>query len=194
MVSRKQFRWLLAVGMGFVGGMVLSGVWPQTPLYAVATDRVDTFGMATGPVDTQVEAVYFLDFLTGDLRAWVLGKQPSNRQPTWLGYFEYNVAADLGIDPQKNAKYLMTTGMVNLRRAGGSRLQWSASVCYVAEVTSGKVGAYAIPWNANMYDSGLGQNGSLVRAGTIVSFRTGLGPGGGIGPGAVPGGPRKGRD
>ncbi len=190
MVCRKQHRWLIAVAMGFVGGVVLSGVWPQTPLYAVATDRIDTFGMATGPVDNEVEAVYFLDFLTGDLKAWVLGKQPL----TWTGYFYRNVAVDLGVDPQKNAKYLMTTGLASLRRAGGSRYQWSASMCYVAEVTSGKVVAYSIPWSATMYAAGQPQSAELKPVGPVIGFRTGLGPGGGIGPGAMPGGPRRGRD
>ena len=186
----KQHRWLIAVGIGLVGGLVLSGFWPQTPLYAVATDRIDTFGMATGPVDAEVEAVYFLDFLTGDLKAWVLGKQPG----TWTGYFWRSTALDLGVDLQKNNKYLMTTGLATLRRAGGTRYQWSASVCYVAEITSGKVAAYSIPWNANMYASGQPQSAELRLAGPVIGFRTGLGPGGGIGPGAVPGGPRKGRE
>ena len=49
----KQYRWLVAVGIGLVGGLVLSGFWPQTPLYAVATDRIDTFGMATGRSTTR---------------------------------------------------------------------------------------------------------------------------------------------
>ena len=56
------------------GGLVLSGLWPQTPLHATATDRSDTFAIATGAVDDDTEAVYFLDFLTGDLRAVVLGR------------------------------------------------------------------------------------------------------------------------
>ncbi len=188
----RQYRWLIAVGIGLAGGVVLSGFWPYTPLYAVATDRIDTFGMATGLVDVnaEVEAVYFLDFLTGDLKAWVLGKQPG----TWTGFFWRNVAVDLGVDPQKNAKYLMTTGLASLRRAGGTRYQWSASMCYVAEVTSGKVAAYSIPWSATMYAASQPQSAELRPAGPVIGFRTGLGPGGGIGPGALPGGPRKGRE
>ena len=107
MTRWKQYRWLVAVAVGLLGGLALSGLWPHTPLYAVATDRTETFGMATGPVDTEVEAVYFLDFLTGDLRAVVLGKQPG----TWTGFFQANVAADLGIDQQKNPKFMMVTGL-----------------------------------------------------------------------------------
>ena len=87
-----------AVGIGLLGGMVAERFWPQTPLYAVATDRIDTFGMATGPVDDEVEAVYFLDFLTGDLkRPWCSG---NSRAPGPAS--SANVAADLGVDPQKS--------------------------------------------------------------------------------------------
>lgn len=158
MVLRKRRHWLLALGIGMVGGLILGGYWPHTPLHAVATDRADTFAMATGPVDADVEAVYLLDFLTGDLKALVLGKQPG----TFSGLFERNVAADLGIDAQRNPKFLMVTGMINLRRAGGSRMQPGSALCYVAEITSGKMAAYAVPWTASMFASGQAQSGPLM--------------------------------
>jgi hypothetical protein len=189
MVCWKRCGWLVLVGMGVAGGMVLSGVLPHSPLYAVATDRMDTFGMATGPLEAEVEAVYFLDFLTGDLRAVVLGKQPG----TWTGFFQANVAADLGVDPQKNPKYLMVTGMNNLRRSGGTRQMPSTAMCYVAEITSGQVVAYAVPWTPSLYAAGQVQSGALIPVG-ITRFRSTLGAGPGPGPGrgeALPGGPRK---
>jgi len=176
MTRWKQYRWLVAVVIGLVGGFALSGLWPHTPLYALATDRTETFGMATGLLDTQsdVEAVYFLDFLTGDLRAVVLGKQPG----TWTGFFQANVSADLGIDRQRNPKFLMVTGMASLRRGGGSRLQPSSAICYVAEVTTGKVAAYAVLWSPSMYAAGQPQSGRLRCVG-VTQFRqpTGAAPG-----------------
>ena len=136
--------------------------------------------MATGPVDAEVEAVYLLDFLTGDLEAMVLGKQPR----TWTGFFKTNVAADLGLDPQKNPKFLIVTGMAGLRRAGGSRQQPSSAVCYVAEITSGKIVAYAIPWSPPMYAAGQMQTGPLVVVGLPTRFRqAAAGPGAGSGAG-----------
>jgi hypothetical protein len=141
MMLSKKMHWPI-LGMGLVAGLALSVFWPHTPLHAVSTDRCETYAMATGPVDAEVEAVYFLDFLTGDLGALVLGKKPL----IWSGMYKTNVAADLAIDPQKNPKYMMVTGVAGLRRAGGSRQQPSNAICYVAEVTSGKVAAYAIPW------------------------------------------------
>jgi hypothetical protein len=184
---RQYHRWLIAAGIGLAGGLILGGFWPHTPLYAVATDRIDTFGMATGPVDNEVEAVYFLDFLTGDLRALVLGKQPR----MWTGFFQANVCADLNIDPQKNPKFMMVTGMAYLRRSGGTRAQPSNASCYVAEITSGQVAAYAVPWIPSMYAAGQPQQGTLALVG-VTRFRAGFGPG--PGPGAMPAGPRKVRE
>ncbi len=159
-------RWLVAVAIGLVGGLALSGLWPHTPLYALATDRTDSYAMATGPLDVEVEAVYFLDFLTGDLKAIVLGQQGR----TWTGYFHGNVARDMHIDPQKAQKFMMVTGMVTLRRAGGSRLQPSNSICYVAEITTGMVAAYAIAWSPSMYKANQPQSGDLNCIG-ITHFR-----------------------
>ena len=161
MVHGKKWRLLVAMGFGLALGLVLSAFWPDTPLHAVSTDRADTFAMATGPVDSEVEAVYFLDFLTGDLGAMVLGRQPG----TWAGFFRRNVAADLAIDPQKNPKYMMVTGITGLRRFGGSREQWSGASCYVAEITSGKVAAYSIRWSPSMYAAGQMQTGALALVG-----------------------------
>ncbi len=181
MARCKQYDWLVAVGIALVAGLACGWLWPHTPIHAVATDRIDTFGMATGPVDGDVEAVYFLDFLTGDLKAVVLGKQGGS----WNGYFFGNVAADLGIDPQKNPRYLMVTGIAALRRAGGSRLEPSSSMCYVAEITTGKVAAYAVPWSRSMYAAGQPQNQALVLVG-VTRFRQAMGAGPGAGAGAVP--------
>jgi hypothetical protein len=177
-------RWLVALAVGLLGGLLLSGFWPHTPLHAVSTDRVDTFAMATGPVDADTEAVYFLDFLTGDLRAVVLAKTAGS----FSAFYQYNVTVDLGIDPQKNPKYLMATGLANLRRGGGARVQPSNAVCYVAEISTGKVAAYAIPWSPSMHAANQMQNGALLPI-AITRFRpaTGVGP---AGP-AVPAGEKK---
>ncbi len=155
----------LAVGMaavvGVSVGLMMGGLWPQTALHAVATDRVDTYAMATGMVDEDVEAVYFLDFLTGELRALVLGRQVGGIS----GIYTFNVASHLGIDPGKNPRYLMVTGSLSLRR-GGSRMQAGRAVVYVAEITSGKMGAYAIPWNPSLAAAGQTMNLSLVPVAT----------------------------
>jgi len=145
--KNSRAAWL---GVGLAVGLVVAGLWPNTPLHAVSTDRSRTFAMATGPVDEEFEAVYFLDFLTGDLNAVVLGQQ-GNAFTAF--YFYKNVLTDLGVDPAKSPSFMMTTGMANLRGLVGA-VRPSMSVVYVAEVTSGKVAAYAIPWSKNMHAAG----------------------------------------
>jgi hypothetical protein len=181
MACWKQYRWLVAVIVGAAGGWATSGLWPQTPVHATATDRIDTFGMATGEVQVGVEAVYFLDFLTGDLQVRVLGENPK----VWSGFFWANVSSDLGIDPQKNPKFLITTGVVHLRHIGGSRFLPSNAICFVAEVTTGRVAAYAIPWSASMYAANQAQSSPLWLVG-LTTFRQATGPGPAGSPAALP--------
>jgi hypothetical protein len=169
-----MFRWkntsrFLAELLGTAAILAMVGYWFHVPLHAVSTDRSETYAIATGPLDSEVEAVYFLDFLTGDLVAMILGKQPGS----WSGMFRTNVSGTLGLDPQKNPKLMMVTGVAGLRRAGGSRLQPSSAVCYVADVSSGMVAAYAIPWSPSMYAAGQMQSGQLMVVGPPTMFRPG---------------------
>jgi len=163
--KRSPYRWQAGLAVGLAIGLVFCGLWPNAPLHAVCTDRSESFAMATGPVDTEVEAVYFLDLLTGDLKALVLGKMPG----TFSGFFQTNVGQDLGVDPTKSPKFMMVTGLANIRRAGG-RQQYGIGCCYVAEVSSGKVAAYAIPWEPSFHASNRVQQGPLTLMGTM-SFR-----------------------
>jgi hypothetical protein len=159
---------IIGLGLGVLAGLMLVGVWPQVPLHATATDRIDSFAMASGFVDEDVEAVYFLDFMTGDLNAVVMGKQSNH----FTGYFKANVAGDLGIDNAKSPHYMMVTGNVDLRRAG-TRMQFSRAAVYVADVTTGKVVAYAIPWSSSLSQGGQGGVQPLVPIAT-TRFRNGV--------------------
>ncbi len=172
MVHRKNWRWPVALAVGLIAGLMLGGLWPSAALHAVATDRCETYAMATGPLDQDIEAVYLLDFLTGDLGAFVLGRQPG----LWSGFFRRNVSADLGVDPQKNPKFLMVTGVTAMRRGSGGRTPWSGSVCYVFEVTSGRLAAYAIPWSAPTFAAGQPQISDLKLVG-VTQCRQGMGTG-----------------
>ena len=154
--------WLL---VGLALGLAGAGYWPSTPLHAVATDRFDTFAIATGPVDEKAEAVFFLDFLTGDLRAAVM-----NQYGKFTAFYQYNIMADLGVEQGKNPRYLMVTGMNDIRR-GAARMRPGRSIVYVAEINSGACAAYAIPWSPESWSTG-----QLIRANMIpldaTKFRT----------------------
>lgn len=167
MVHPRKVSPLLWIAIGLVVGMSIGGLWPHSPLHATATDRYETFAMATGFVDDGIEAVYFLDFLTGDLRAAVLSKQMPMQ---FNAFFQRNILTDLGVDPSKNPRYLMVTGMSDVPR-GGSQTRLSTSVVYVAEITTGQVAAYAIPWNSARHSAGQMTNGVLMPVAT-TRFRT----------------------
>ncbi len=164
--KQNQFVWL---AIGLVVGLVVGSFFPHVPLHATATDRFENYAIATGEVDDGVEAIYFLDFLTGELRAAVLSKQ---LPPRFNAFYQRNIAMDLGVDPSKNPRYLMVTGLVNIRR-GGSRRSPSSAVVYVAEITTGTVAAYAIPWNADRHASGQIFHGEIIPL-DKTKFRTAI--------------------
>lgn len=147
--------WLAA---GVLLGLAASALWPAASMHAVATDRQDNFAICTGPVDDNFEAVYLLDFLTGNLTASVL----SPVSYKFNAMFTANVNVDLGVDTSKNPKYVMVTGLANLRKGGGGNVQPGASVLYVAELTSGKVAAYAIPWAKGAQQSNIAQSNRMM--------------------------------
>ncbi len=144
-LTRSRLAWL---AIGLVLGLMLGGWMPNTPLHATATDRYDTFAVATGFVDEGVEAIFFLDFLTGDLRAAVL-----NRGGTFSAFYHYNILNDMGVQQGKNPRFLMVTGLNNINR-GAARMRPSLSIVYIAEINSGTVAAYAIPWARESWTAG----------------------------------------
>jgi hypothetical protein len=153
--SRLSF---LAIGLviGAMVGLNAGGFWPQIPVHAVAVQGADNFILATGPLDEEVEAVIFLDGLTGDLKAAAVGLINGK----FNAFFQHNINKDFG--NVKSPKYLMTTGMVNLRRgAGAGNVSPSNSAVYIAEVTSGQVAAYGIPWNNSLRVNNQPQNGNF---------------------------------
>jgi len=146
------------LGIGLVIGLLFAGYWPNVPIHGVATDRSDGFAIATGSCDDSVEAVYFLDFATGDLSAAVVSKQNGR----FNAFYTHNVAADLGINPGKPPRFVLATGTVDLRRSGGKTNALSRSLVYVAEKESGKVAAYAIPWSSSAWNAGQTMRGQFT--------------------------------
>ena len=148
---------VLGLALGLVIGLNLKGLWPQVPLHAVATHGQENFAIATGPVDDTMEAIYFLDFLTGDLRAAVLHP----RTGKFNAFYQGNVLADFGGIAGKNPKFLMVTGMADMPRGAGS-FQTARAVVYIAEATTGQVACYAIPWSSARQAQGAPQAGNFV--------------------------------
>lgn len=166
--TRKYMRYAWPI-VGLMIGVIVGGVCPHTPMHATATDRYETFAICTGFVDDGVEAVYFLDFLTGDLKAAVLAKQPPYN---FNAFYQKNIFQDLQVDPSINPRFLMVSGMADLRRIGG-RQRISSSVVFITEVTTGRCAAYAIPWDSPRHAAGAMAQGELVLV-AVTQFRTAL--------------------
>lgn len=150
---------LIVVGMAL--GAVLAAGWhglsSQPRAYAVATHGSDNFAIATGQVDDGIEALYFLDYLTGDLRAAIV----SRRNGEFTGFFQYNVMSDFD-QVADTPRFLMVTGAADIPRGRGPT-QIGKSLIYVAEATSGQVFAYALPYNSTLQAAGQAQLGQFIR-------------------------------
>ncbi|MBX3431910.1 MAG: hypothetical protein KF847_01055 [Pirellulales bacterium] len=149
--------------VGMVVGAALAAGWHGVsrvvPAYATATHGSDNFAIATGLVDDGIEALYFLDFLTGDLRAAVV----SRRTGQFSAFFQYNVLGDFA-SVSDSPKFLMVTGTADIPRGRGVT-QISKSLIYVAEATSGQVFAYVLPFNSTLNAAGKVQSGQFIRVG-----------------------------
>ncbi len=157
---------LMVLGV-FVGAVLAAGwfgVGQSQVVHATATHGEGNFAIATGPADGGIEAFYFLDFLTGDLRAAVV----SRRTGEFTALFEYNIQNDFGTT--KNPKYLMVTGIADLPRGRGNT-QLGTSLIYIAEATTGQVNAYALPFNSSLNAAGKPQRASFIHI-AGGSFRT----------------------
>ncbi len=156
---------MIGIVLGLVIGLNVQGLWPNIPLHATATQGLDRFAIATGLVDNGVEALYFLDFLTGDLRAAVVNPKTGKFNSLYVR----NIAADFGA-ASANPRYLVVTGLADMPR-GRANFQYAKCIVYVAEATSGQVAAYTIPWNSSLQAAGQPQHGVFEPLDRI-QFRT----------------------
>jgi hypothetical protein len=155
----------VGIVIGLVVGLNIQGIWPSVPLHATATHGLDKFAIATGLVDDRVEALYFLDYLTGDLRAAVIDPKTGK----FNSFFTRNIAADFG-GAGRAMGYLLVTGSANMPR-GTANFQYAQSIVYVADATTGQVAAYTIPWNSSMQAAGKTQYGEFQPL-DVQAFRT----------------------
>ena len=165
MFKSRQAWLVLGLVLGLIVGLNVAGVWPSIPVQATATHGQDGFAIATGPLSGEIEAVYVLDYLTGDLKAAVLNLQTGQ----FMTAYENNVVKDLGGANGKSPRYAMVTGVADLRRGGLG--QMGQSVVYVAEFNSGKLAAYGIPWTTGRENVLGAYKGQLMLL-NVVKFRS----------------------
>src|SRR5262245_58052684 len=144
----------LLVGLA-IGGAWSAGVWmgnsrsaampsmAELKLNAMASHGSDTFAIATGPVDDEVEGLFTLDYLTGDLQCYVINPRIGGIG----GWFKTNIAKDLAPEKGKKPAYLIVTGLFNAKAGTYSNFRPAGSICYVADANTGEVACYSFPWN-----------------------------------------------
>lgn len=130
---------------------------PPIEAHATATAAHDNFVIATGFMEDGTEGLFFLDFLTGDLKATVV----NNRGPGFNAYYQYNIANDFNLGAVQNPKYLMVTGLARDQQGRGSN-RLARSILYVVEATSGQLVAYGIPYSRTNQTAGKPQIGTFI--------------------------------
>jgi hypothetical protein len=149
----------LALGGAMTLGVLLGQRHPaadmpslaELQLKAAATHGGETFAMATGSIDEDVEGLFTLDYLTGDLQCFVINP----RNGGVGGWFQTNVA-NIFSEKGKKPSYLLATGTINVAGGyGGGRP--ANSLCYVADANSGEIAAFTFPWVKAATSAGVAQ-------------------------------------
>ena len=159
LATQKTVWVLLGLVFGLGAALFLQG----QPSFATATDHTEDFAIATGFLTPELEAVYLLDFKSGRLMGTVLNRQKGAFQH---GY-ERMLANDFGLTARQKPKFMMVTGMVQVATAQVP----INHVLYVAEVNSGKMVAYFMPYRGETVRGTASEELQVLDA---VAFRQGL--------------------
>src|SRR5438045_436599 len=100
--------------VGLIAGLAIAQFWPREPAYAVTTDRDARFALTTCTVSVigvdPIEAVFVLDFLTGQLKGSVLSRQLGQ----FVLFYWRDLANDFSIDPKVEPRYAIVNGQGQL--------------------------------------------------------------------------------
>ena len=118
-------------------------ILPESVLKASGAARTSTFAVATGAIDNDVEGLFMLDHVTGQLNCYVMNW----RNGKFTSRFSTNVVQDLGLQvaADKAPEYLLIAGEVAFPR-GGAGARPGQSIAYVVDSHTGQFAAYGIAW------------------------------------------------
>jgi hypothetical protein len=114
--------------------------------------------VCTAPVGEDSEGFFALDFITGELKAWVYYP----RMGGFGGMFMTNVQPMLGAS--KNPEYLLVSGLAATPPSGGN-VRLAPSIVYVVDMKSGYFAAYTVPWDKSRESTGMGQMSQMIFVG-----------------------------
>lgn len=135
----RRWAWVLT---GLIAGLCVATIWPHEPLSAETADRNDKFALITVPLSLEAEAVFVLDFLTGRLTGAALNRTRTGT--SFINFYYRNLAEDFKVGAAGEPYYGVASGRAEIQSRGTA--QWGTHAVYVAEMTSGQVGAYAVPY------------------------------------------------
>jgi hypothetical protein len=131
---------------------------PPELLHATATHGGNDMAVATGIVSDENEAIYFLDFKTGDLTCWVYYPRFMRFGAKFVG----NVTEQL--PATKNSEYLMVTGRVDSPPTSTNNRP-ANTLLYVVDTKSGQFATYTIAANPTLESAGQMQVGPFLFVG-----------------------------
>lgn len=144
-IVKNRMAWLAG---GLVLGLAIAYFCPHEPAYAAVGDRDTQFSMVTIPVGVSaagindpMEAVFILDFLTGQLKGAAMNRQKG----AFASFYFRDLAKDFTVDPNADPHYCMVSGYSQMPNQQG--ISMASGMLYVGELSSGKVAGYAFPWN-----------------------------------------------
>lgn len=164
--SQLSGLWIGFAMGGLCGVAAIAGLWLsrptenvlEIPVQASAT-RTETMSVATGDIDSNVDGLFTLDSLTGDLQCYVVNTRNQQAPPS---IFRSNVMGDLQIDPTTKPQFLLIVGRAMFQGGRTVNARPANSVVYVIDGVSGNFVAYGIPWQENAASRGGAQAGALI--------------------------------
>jgi hypothetical protein len=149
--AKPRYFWIT---LGVIAGLGIANFWPHEQALAEVSDRDAQFGLCTANVNLidPIEGVFVLDFLTATLKGAIIHRQSGK----FLYFYERNLATDFELGNKKDPKFAFVTGTAQLNARGAGAP--ASSLVYVAELTTGKLIAYAFEFR----DNGRPYQGSFV--------------------------------
>jgi len=144
--------------VGFFAGQQSSSAVIEIPVDATGSAFTESMAAATGTIDGDMEGLFTLDSLTGDLQCVVL----NSRNGKFTNIFRTNVLADLELEPTKKPNFMLVTGRA-VFRGGSGNVQPANTAAYVIDATSGKFVAYGVPWDRAAASRNTVQTNKLLR-------------------------------
>ena len=118
--------------------------------------RGKSLSLATGRVENNIEALYGLDHLTGNLFCWILN--PSSGEIA--AEYQFNVKQALGVAAGE-ADYVLTTGFMDFSIQKTGSVRTAQSVAYIGEGNSGKVVGILLWYDRQALSRGEAGSGEL---------------------------------